>query len=143
MVVVTSRRRIRPTGLRGTQRDLVSHTAGRLATLPGPAGGAGAEAAQNAIRDYQRPSRLQDNQLAVGSTPRERVASARALIDQAIDDLFGHTHEEQALRAVLRAAYVEPNGGHERAAYDLNMSRSTYFRKLRTAVDRVTNHLAQ
>jgi transcriptional regulator of acetoin/glycerol metabolism len=142
-MVVATRRLGWPSGPGIRRRHDMRASSWHMATQLAPTTGSRFEAAQNAIRDYQRPSQLAQSPLAVGPTPRERIANLRGLVDRAIDDAFGESHCEQALREVLVAAYVQPNNGHENAAYELNISRSTYFRKLRVALERVAGQLAQ
>jgi hypothetical protein len=43
---------------------------------------------------------------------------------------------------VLVAGYLEPLRSHEEAAARLCMSRAAYFRRLRTAVERLAEHMA-
>jgi predicted DNA-binding protein (UPF0251 family) len=44
---------------------------------------------------------------------------------------------------VLVAGYLEPMRSHEEAANKLLLSRAAYFRRLRTAVERLAEHLAE
>lgn len=130
-----------PGGLLGAQRDLVYYEAGLLPTAFAAERKSGRSAVEAAVRNYQRPVQLAQSPLAVGSTAAERVASVRQQIDRAVEEIFGSSYSEQALREVVMNAYIRPSTGHERAAYDLNMSRTTYFRKLRIAMARIINHL--
>ena len=40
-----------------------------------------------------------------------------------------------------KRAYFDPEGGHDVAMEELHMSRTTYFRRLRAAVDRVARRV--
>jgi hypothetical protein len=99
--------------------------------------------AEQAVRDYAFHARLATSPLGRDLAPDVRVAGIRALIDGAVDRTFGDGHADLALREVLRAGYLEPSTQHERAAYELHLSRSTYYRKLRAALDRVAGHVAE
>lgn len=99
------------------------------------------DAAEQAVRHYHQPERLTDNALAHGTNAGERAQHLRALVDDAVDHAFGSNYADIVLREVLTAGYLDPSAQHERAALDLHMSRSTYFRKLRTAVARVVDQL--
>jgi hypothetical protein len=70
------------------------------------------------------------------------VASVRALIEQAAEHAFGDTPGEQLLRRVLVRGYLDPADSHELAAEELNLSRATYFRRLKAAAARVADHVA-
>ena len=52
------------------------------------------------------------------------------------------TETEKLLRSVLIAGYLEPMRSHEEAANKLMLSRAAYFRRLRTAVERLAEHMA-
>jgi predicted DNA-binding protein (UPF0251 family) len=43
---------------------------------------------------------------------------------------------------VLVRGYVDPAPSHEQAAAELHVSRSTYFRRLKVAADRVAQYLS-
>jgi hypothetical protein len=61
----------------------------------------------------------------------------------AIEQTFGSTADERLLRAVLVQGCLAPDTTHEQAADDLHdVSRATYFRKLRTATERLSKHVA-
>ena len=64
------------------------------------------------------------------------------LVWQAADEAFGDSETEKLLRSVLVAGYLEPFRSHEEAASRLLLSRAAYFRRLRTAVERLAEHLA-
>jgi hypothetical protein len=50
---------------------------------------------------------------------------------------------EKPLRRVLIHGYLEPAPSHKHAAIDLSLSRAAYFRRLRAAVERVAEYLAE
>ena len=76
--------------------------------------------------------------LAHGLRAAERVESVRALLRSAVAAEFGTSSAERLLRTVLERGYLDPEGGHERAALELNVSRATYFRRLATASERIS-----
>ena len=57
----------------------------------------------------------------------------------AIDAAFGESYDEDLQRRIIERGYFDPQGGHERAAMELNVSRATYFRRLRRASERVAD----
>jgi hypothetical protein len=129
-------------GLLGAQRATVLHELGLspapfAAPVPQRDAFPVADAARRAVRDYQRPDRLLANPLGDGGPPEERVESVRRFVREALDAAFGDSEAEQRLREALHRAYVEPSSSHDRAALDLHVSRTTYFRWLRTGLARV------
>ncbi len=46
------------------------------------------------------------------------------------------------MRRVLVRGYLDPAPSHELAADELSLSRSTYFRRLKHAAERVASYLA-
>jgi hypothetical protein len=90
-----------------------------------------------ALRDWDRPDLLADAAFAVGGTPAERAQSVRSTIRQAVAAAFGSSPREVLLLQVLEAGYLGRTSTHEQAAIDLHLSRSAYYRHLRTAADRV------
>jgi hypothetical protein len=124
-------------GLLGMQREYVYRELG-LALAPPDA-----EAVRDALRNLRVPHALARSRLASGHTPEERAASVRGLIEDAVDQAFGATENEQLLRRVLVHGYLDPASNHEQAAHDLNLSRAAYFRRLKQASERVAEYLAQ
>lgn len=129
---------------------LVSASGNGAHAAPGPAadepeGGAdGATVTQDdvreALRRYHRPMDLAANPMApAAGTLSERATRVRAELGRAVDEAFGDSIDERLLAETVRRGYFDPSGGHERAALDLNVSRATYFRKLREACDRVAD----
>ncbi|MDA0162118.1 ATP-binding protein [Solirubrobacter ginsenosidimutans] len=74
--------------------------------------------------------------------PRAVPAELRARLDDAAERAFGDTPDEQLLRRVLLRGYFEPAPSHEHAAHELHLSRAAYFRRLRSASERVAAWLA-
>ncbi|HEX8205817.1 MAG TPA: ATP-binding protein [Solirubrobacteraceae bacterium] len=107
--------------------------------LPAPdaAPAVDADAVRAALKVLDRPTELAGSPLATGDTPEERAASVRAKLEEAAAAAFGDSVEERLLADVLRRGYLDPTGSHESAAHELHLSRATYFRKLKTAADRV------
>ena len=106
-----------PGGLLGAQRDLVRRELGLARAGRGRARGA----AQPPSPGWRRDARA--------------VAGAA-------EQAFGTTADEQLLRRVLLRGYFDPAPSHEAAARELHLSRAAYFRRLRTASDRVAEWLA-
>jgi hypothetical protein len=100
------------------------------------------QAVRQALRDFQVPRDLARNPLAFGDSVQERAESVRLLIRDAAREAFGESENEKLLHSVLIAGYLEPLRSHEDAASRLCMSRAAYFRRLRTAVERLAEHIA-
>ena len=99
-------------------------------------------AVRDALRDFNLAHRLATNPLvrAEGSID-ERAESVRDLLRAAADGAFGPGPADQLMRAILLRGYMEPAASHEEAADELHVSRSTYFRRLREATDRLTEYV--
>lgn len=95
---------------------------------------------REALRRFHRPLDLASGAMApAAGSPEERATAVRAELRHAVDVAFGESMDERLLAETIRRGYFDPSGGHERAALDLNVSRATYFRKLREACDRVAD----
>jgi len=116
---------------------------GRGAAAGGaPQPGADVETVREALRNFGVPRELARSPLARGETVGERAESVRALLRGAAGEAFGDSGTEKLLRSVLVAGYLEPAPSHEAAAARLCLSRAAYFRRLRTAVERLAEHIA-
>ncbi len=113
-----------------------------VAARPEPALAGDVQAVRRALRDFRVPRDLARNPLAHGDSVQERAESVRLLIREAAQQAFGDNENEKLLRSVLIAGYLEPMRSHEDAASRLCMSRAAYFRRLRTAVERLAEHIA-
>jgi hypothetical protein len=100
------------------------------------------ETVREVLRNFRVPRELARSPLARGATVAERAESVQRLVWQAADEAFGDSETEKLLRSVLVAGYLEPFRSHEEAASRLLLSRAAYFRRLRTAVERLAEHLA-
>jgi AAA ATPase domain len=129
-----------PGGLLGGQRDVVYAEAG---LRPPHARSIDVEVVRQALRDLGVPSRLAASELATGDALDERAESVRALLSDAAEHAFGETADELLLRRVLVRGYLDPAASHELAAEELNLSRATYFRRLKQAVARIAAHLGE
>jgi hypothetical protein len=65
----------------------------------------------------------------------------RNLVRRSAVEAFGDSETEKLLYSVLVAGYLEPMRSHEEAASRLLMSRAAYFRRLRTAVERLAEYM--
>jgi hypothetical protein len=97
---------------------------------------------REALRNFQVPHELARSPLAQGTDPQERAESVRRLLREAAGRAFGDSANEKLLRDVLVNGYLDPAPSHEHAAMLLSLSRAAYFRRLRTAVGRVAEHMA-
>lgn len=101
------------------------------------------EQLERAVRNYHRPDLLAVSPLVTGGTADERVARIRAAIVAAVDATFGESDRERRLRDALNRAYFDPAHNHDRAALDMHVSRTTYFRLVRTALARTVDRLVE
>lgn len=99
------------------------------------------EDVREALRVLHQPLALAASPLATGATAEDRAASVRALIGAAVATVFGDSADETLLRRIIERGYLDPQGSHELAALELNVSRATYFRRLRRACDRVAEYV--
>jgi len=143
-----------PAGPGAAHAPAVAHGAGGTQTAGNPpAAGTAQDAAaglgdsaflevvRDALRNFQVPRELSRGPLAAGTTVQERAETVRRVLRQAVQEAFGESETEKLLRDVLIAGYLEPMRSHEAAASALCLSRAAYFRRLRTAVSRVAEHL--
>jgi hypothetical protein len=100
------------------------------------------ETVREILKNFRVPRELARSALARGDTVAERAESVRELIRAAAAGAFGDSENEKLLRSVLVAGYLEPMRSHEEAASRLLMSRAAYFRRLRTAVERLAEHMS-
>ena len=129
-----------PGGLLGAQRDVVYTELGLAPPRPEAPRRReeiGDEVVREALRNLQLPHRLAAGELASGEGTERRAASVRELLEDAADRAFGTTEDERLLRDVLMRAYFDPAPSLEAAADELHMSRSSFFRRLKTAVARL------
>lgn len=133
-----------PGGLLGMQRDLVYDEIGLKPPAYHQITGDEeyAAAVRDALRDFRVPHSLAASPLAQGANQEERAESVRLLIRRAAEESFGDTPNERLLHDILIRGYIDPAPSHEQAADELNVSRSTYFRRLKAAAERVAEHLA-
>jgi hypothetical protein len=128
-------------GVLGGTRDAVYRELGlaspvNVGTTPPPRA-ADFDDVREALRVLHQPLALAASPLAIGAGAEERAASVRAMIHAAVANVFGDSVDETLLRRIIERGYLDPQGGHELAALELNVSRATYFRRLRRACDRV------
>jgi hypothetical protein len=97
-------------------------------------------AVREAMRSFHDVTTLADSSLAKGETRSQRAEHVRALLRDGLDS-FGSSPHERLLRATLERGYLDPEASHERATQELHMSRSTYFRRLREATERLAAQL--
>jgi hypothetical protein len=96
---------------------------------------------RDALRALDNPLELAASPLATGDTPEERAASVRALLTEATANAFGEAADERLLQQIVERGYLDSSASHESAALELNVSRATYFRRLRVASQRVADYV--
>jgi hypothetical protein len=131
-----------PGGLLGAQRDVIYRELGLEPPAAAQAPAVSFAVVRDALRELRVPHRLARSPLARGSGTEQRAAFVRALLTAAIDEAFGDTAGERLLRDVLVRGYLDPAPSHELAADELHLSRSAYFRRLRSATERLAEHLS-
>jgi hypothetical protein len=97
-----------------------------------------AETVKEALRNLDRPLELARSPLARGQTVIERAATVRDLLHSAAEQAFGDTPAERLLHDVIIERYFSEPTTHELTAERLHVSRSTYFRHLGAATERVS-----
>jgi hypothetical protein len=137
-----------PGGLFAAQRAVVYAELGLAPPAPAPGLAAAspppdAEAVREALRRFRVPRDLARSPMATGSTQDERAESVRRRVRIAVERAFGDSENEKLLQRVLIRGYIEPAVSHEQTAIDLSLSRAAYFRRLRSAAERVAEYLAQ
>jgi hypothetical protein len=131
-----------PGGLFTFMRDQIYSELGLSAPVPTPPPVADLETVREILKNFRVPRELARSPLAHGSSVLERAESVQHLVWKAADEAFGDSETEKLLRSVLIAGYLEPLRSHEEAAGKLLLSRAAYFRRLRTAVERLAEHMA-
>ena len=96
---------------------------------------------RDALRSLDNPLELAASPLANGETPDARAASVRALLADATAHAFGDAPDERLLAQIVERGYLDSSASHESAALALNVSRATYFRRLRVASQRVADYV--
>jgi hypothetical protein len=132
-----------PGGLLAAQRDLIYRELGLEPPTveDGETPRATREAVRDALRKLDLPHELAANPLARGEGLEERAAWVRSLIEDAAQNAFGKSESERQLQAVLVRGYLNPADSHELAADELSLSRAAYFRRLRTATERIADYI--
>jgi hypothetical protein len=115
-------------------RDLVYRDLG----LEPPAAFDRRDAVRRALRDFHDSVALSANPLAQGTGTTQRAEHVRARVIAALDIAFGSRPDDRLTRAVIERGYFDADGGHDRAQRELFMSRTTYFRRASTGLDRIT-----
>src|SRR4051812_7498490 len=132
-----------PGGIMRSLRDAVYRELGQRPPMPTPStpGVFAAEDVRDALRAFHQPLELARSPIARGRGPAERAASVRAVLEEAVTNAFGEAPGEQLVRRIVERGYIDPRGGHEAAAHELNVSRATYFRRLREGSERVARYV--
>jgi hypothetical protein len=99
----------------------------------------GRDDVRQALRDLDRPSELAASSLTAIAGPG--ADAVRALLLRAMTESFGASADETLLREVAFAAYAHRTAAHEDVAFNLHISRATYFRRLRQATERICDYL--
>jgi hypothetical protein len=131
-----------PGGLLAAQRAVVYAELGLAPPTIEEPSAVGVDDVREALRNFRVPHELARSPLASGQTTEERVESVRALFHDAAERAFGDSENEKLLKRVLIHGYLDPAPSHEQAALDLSLSRAAYFRRLRTAAERIAEYLA-
>src|SRR4051812_3469484 len=132
-----------PGGIMRSLRDAVYRELGLRPPTPTPStpGVFAGEDVRAALRAFHQPMELARSPIARGKAPAERAASVRAVLEEAVANAFGEAPGEQLVQRIVERGYLDPRGGHEAAAHELNVSRATYFRRLREGSERVARYV--
>jgi hypothetical protein len=134
-----------PGGMLGAQRATVYWELGLRPPVdeerpaPAPVASVTRESVKALARRLDRPLELAASPLAHGDSPEERAESVRALFREAVANAFGESADEQLLRRIAERGFLTRDTSHEALADELNVSRATYFRRLRQAADRLAD----
>ena len=131
-----------PAGLLDHLRDAVYSELGLLAPAPPPGPAVDLDTVREVLKNFRVPRELARSPLAAGTTVQERAESVRRLVRDGARQAFGDSETEKLLHSVLVFGYLDPLRSHEEAASRLCLSRAAYFRRLRTAVERLAEYLA-
>jgi AAA ATPase domain len=131
-----------PAGLLDHLRAAVYSELGLPAPAPTAPSGVDLEVVREVLRNFRVPRELARSSLARGTTVADRAESVRRLVRDAAEQAFGDSETEKLLHNVLVYGYLDPLRSHEEAASRLCLSRAAYFRRLRTAVERLAEFLA-
>ena len=101
------------------------------------------ETVRLALRVFHDPVALAASPLAVGHDVATRAESVRALLRRTAATAFGASTSERQLRRLIEIGYLDAEGGHQRAMKSEHLSRSSYYRRLATAVERIAGALTQ
>jgi hypothetical protein len=131
-----------PGGLFTFMRDQIYSELGLSAPAQASATRLDTETVRDILKNFRVPRELARSPLAQGSSVQDRAEFVQQMVRQAVAEAFGDSESEKLLRSVLIAGYLEPLRSHEEAANKLLLSRAAYFRRLRTAVERLTEYMA-
>jgi hypothetical protein len=95
-------------------------------------------AVRAALRQFHDSAALAASPLAHGTSDRERAESVRAALLDGVERAFPPGDPG---RTLLQRAYLDPDGGHHRAMGEALMSRTSYFRRLGEAINRLVTAL--
>lgn len=130
-----------PGGIVSRVRDMVYAELGLPPAAIVENGMGTADTVRQALRTFHDPIALAASPLAHGDTIDERAETVRRTLREATAAAFGDSSAERLQRAVVEHGYLNARDGHARAMLDLNVSRSTYFRRLAEASDRVAAYV--
>lgn len=104
----------------------------------GPSAGTTGLALLSAVRSFLDDAALAANPLAPpDGTEADRAAAVRLRVEEALAAAFGPSEADQVLRRAIVRTYLEPDGGHGVAQRELHMSRSSFYRHLQKARQRL------
>jgi hypothetical protein len=134
---------IGPGGVMGLVRDTVYRELGLQPPSAQAPQALAADTLRDALRCFHQPAALATSPLARGGTVEERSRSVQRLLREAVAATFGHSHDERLQLAVLQRGYLDADGGHAVAQHELHLGRTTYFRRLADASDRVSDYVLE
>lgn len=129
-----------PGGILSFTRAMVHMDLGLPAPPAQPPAEVAAATVRDALRAFHDPVALAASPLAHGATVDARAASVRTLLAQGVDAAFGPSAGDRMLADAVTRGYMSGDG-HAAAALSLRLSRSSYFRRLADASDRLARYI--
>jgi hypothetical protein len=132
-----------PGGVMGLVRDTVYRELGLQPPTDQAARVVASDTVRDALRCFHQPAALATSPLARGGTVEDRASSVRRVLREAVAATFGNSHDERLQRAVLERGYLDADGGPAVAQRELHLGRTTYFRRLADASERVSDYVLE
>jgi hypothetical protein len=133
-----------PGGIIGQMHRLVLAEQGEAPEPDDGAASSDGDLVVAALRRFHDDDALSTSPLAppTGSVV-ERADAVRSVVRSRVDEAFGPTPTDQQLRHAIVRAYLDLDGGHGIAQRELHMSRSSFYRHLQRARERLATSISR